>query len=407
MRFIYHHRTAGRGGEGLHISSVVNALRANGHDVQVVSPPAVDPMQRDAAVPLDKGNARTSGLERVWKWISRSCPQPVFELLEIGYNAFAFARLAPMLRGGSQVAYYERYAFLLVAGVWTAKLFGRPIILEVNEVAGVKRARAQTFVRLTKWIEQLTFSCADEIVTVSTFLQQEILKRGGKPGHVHVHPNAIDPARFDRPDRRDEVRGKHGLGDATVLGFVGWFDGWDRLERLVELVDQVRGEFPKVRLMLVGDGPVAAALAADVRSRGLEDYVVLTGPVARAEVPDYISAMDMCILPDSNEFGSPIVLFEFMVLGKPVVAPDVQPIRDVIEQGRTGFIVSRTDAADLRARVTSLLTDRAMAARMGQAARRRVLEHHTWRAVASSVEELAAAHLKEKAALDAAGVGAI
>ena len=127
----------------------------------------------------------------------------------------------------------------------------------------------------------------------------------------------------------------------------------------------------------------------------------MSGPVSRADVPDYIDAMDICVLPDSNEFGSPIVLFEFMVMGKPIVGPDVAPVRDVITHGKTGWTVSRSDAADLRSTVEHLLADPALASRVGQAGRRRALECHTWPAVGRVIERVAANALERRAALGA------
>jgi glycosyltransferase involved in cell wall biosynthesis len=390
MRFVYHHRTAGRGGEGLHISSVVRALRARSHEVVVVSPPGVDPMSSGDLVPLDKGRARVTGMGRLWKWISRSCPQPVFELLELGYNLVAALRLVPMLAGRTGLVYYERYAFLLCAGVYLARLCGHRVILEVNEVSGVKRARPQFFERLTRSLERFTFRRADEIVTVSSFLQREILSRGGTEGRVHVIPNAVDPARFDRAPRRDEIRSQLGFSeDVVALGFVGWFDKWDRLDRLVGLVDQLRHQHSHVRLMLVGDGPMTDDLRAMAEAKGLTGHMILTGPVPRSEVPDFINAMDVCILPDSNEFGSPIALFEFMACGKPVIAADVGPVRDAVEHAVTGLIVSRTDDGELRRAVAALLKDASLRERLGSAARHRVFERHTWDAVGRAVEQLA------------------
>ena len=397
MRFIYHHRTSGRGGEGVHISSVVRALRSAGHEVAVVSPPGIDPMSSAAAVPLDKGAARLSGIVRFWKWISCSCPQVLFEAAEVLYNLYAIVRLPFALCRAKRAVYYERYAFFLSAGVWLARLFGLPIILEVNEVAGTLRARPLVFVGLARWLERQTFSRADEIVTVSSYLQREVLQRGGREGHVHVVPNAIDPVRFQQANG-SAVRERLGLTGTRVLGFVGWFDKWDRLGRLLALMKELRNDHESVRLLLVGDGPAAWELSEEITREGLESLVVLSGPVARADVPNYIDAMDICVLPDSNEFGSPIVLFEFMALAKAIVAPDLAPIRDVITHGETGWIVSRTDSAALRSIVQDLLADPVLAARVGQAARRRVLERHTWAAVGGIVDQIAAEQLGRRAA---------
>ena len=394
MRFIYHHRTAGRGGEGLHITSVVSALRALGHDVMVISPPGVDPMRTADAVPLDKGDVASSGLSRLWKLVTCSFPQFAFELAEVLYNVYATVRLLPVLRRDKGAVYYERYALFLWAGVWLAKALDHRVILEVNEVAGVERARSYAFVTLAQWLERRTFAKADEILTVSSFLQREVLNRGGREGHVHLRPNAIDPKRFGgREQRRDRIRSRLGLTGTTVLGFVGWFDRWDRLDRLVDLLEKLQPTHAAARLLLVGDGPVAAELTAVISREGLEGRIVLSGPVPRDEVPDYIDAMDICILPDSNTFGSPIVLFEFMAMGKAVIAPNVQPVLDVLSDGVTGFIVNRQDNEALLRAVIRLLDGPELTRQIGEAARSTVLARHTWVAVASFVERLAADHV--------------
>ena len=67
----------------------------------------------------------------------------------------------------------------------------------------------------------------------------------------------------------------------------------------------------------------------------------------RDDVPAYIDAMDICVLPDSNAFGSPIALFEFMAMGKPCVVPDLGPMRDVIEDNATGIMFPHGDYAAL------------------------------------------------------------
>jgi glycosyltransferase involved in cell wall biosynthesis len=392
MRFVYHHRTAGRGGEGVHITSVVQALTAAGHVVHVVSPPGSDPARAVSSVPLDKGNRETSRTVRLWRWVSCSCPQVVFELIEILYNVYAAVRLLFEFASKKPDVYYQRHAFFLIAGVWIARLFGKPVILEVNDVAGIERARGQRFVRLARWIEGRAFRGADEIIVVSSLLQRIVLERGGRVGHVHVVPNAIDPERF-RHGARDAVRERLGLGQARVLGCVGWFDRRDRLDRLLDLVRSLRQITPPVRLLLVGDGPEASNLSNRLAQEGLDELVVLCGPVPRADIPDLIAAMDICILVDANEFCSPLVLFEFMAMGKPVVVPDVEPMRDVLTHETTGWIVTRHNPIALRAAVERVLSDPALALRVGNAAKRNVLDHHTWSAVATFVGRLATEQL--------------
>jgi glycosyltransferase involved in cell wall biosynthesis len=389
MKFIYHHRTQGRGGEGLHIASLIRALEAAGHELTLVSPPGVDPLQTAGAVPVDKGRTKERGIHQLWRWVSRHSPQIVFEVLELCYNLYATIRLLPMLRQYPTAVYYERYAFFLFMGVMVARWYRRPVLLEVNEVVGLKRARGQVLVSLARWLERAVFQRADAIFTVSSLLQQEVLRRGAREGTVHVMPNAVDLQWFEHHDCGMQLRQECGLADATVVGFVGWFDFWDRLDLLIDVVQKLLDLYPALRLLLVGDGPVTPTLQAKIRQHHLESTVILTGPVPRTQVPDYIDAMDICVLPDSNSFGSPIVLFEFMAGGKAVIAPDLSPIRDVVEDHVTGLIVQPGDPESLQQALTRLLDDTFLRLRLGQQARQHVMAYHTWNANGHRVAALA------------------
>ncbi len=389
MHFLYHHRTAGRGAEGNHIMSVVRALEAEGHTVGIVSPPGVDPRLTAGATPLDKGASGLRGPNRLWRFVSCSLPDFLFEIAELAYNVYAFFRVAAAIRRERPAVFYERYAFFLTGGLLAARWFGIPSILEVNEVAGIQRSRAQVFVRLCRWMERRTFRLASRIVTVSTFLTERVLERGGAPGAVTTIPNAIDPARFETPAGGREVRRRLSVNGDVVVGFVGWFDHWDRLDLLVDAFTGFRTGRPAAKLLLVGDGPVTPALAAQIEARGIGGDAILTGPVARSAVTSYIDAMDICVLPDTNPFGSPMVLFEFMAMGKPVIAPDRAPIHDVLQHGENAWIVERGEAAVLAREMERLAADPELRTRLGAQARREVLASRTWRATARTVAALA------------------
>ncbi|HBP89775.1 MAG TPA: glycosyltransferase family 4 protein [Nitrospirales bacterium] len=389
MKFLYHHRTLGRGGEGVHIASLVRALDALGHTTMVVSPPGVDPLKMAGDSPVDKDKSQVRGINRIWKIVSCWVPDFFFEMLEIGYNMYVVFRLGPILQRRSQDVYYERYAFFMFMGVYLAKYFGWTVLLEVNEVVGVQRARNQLLVPISKWFEKMVFKKADVILTVSSFLKEEVLKRRGKTGSVHVIPNAVDSQVLETKETGEHIRKRYKFDGHIVVGFAGWFDTWDRLDLLIDVVKDVHQEYPNVRLMLVGNGPVATLLSEQVRNAQLEEVVVLTGPVPRSQVLSYIAAMDICVLPDSNVFGSPIVLFEFMGMGKAVIAPDLLPIRDIIEDRKDGLIVQRGDPSSLRQALSLLLCDPALRIELGKCARRKVYGKHTWHENGKRVERFA------------------
>ena len=385
MRILYHHRTTGRGAEGNHIMAFVTPAESCGHSVTIVSPPGVDPRRSAGAVPLDKGTSRASGINRLWQLISRRAPQFVFEVSELAYNLYAALRILHTIGREQPSLFYERYAFFLFAGVAAARSRGIPVLLEVNEIGGVPRARRQVFVRLAATIERFVFSRADAIFVVSSYLRDRVITRGARPDTVYVIPNAIDPERFEMPRRHERVRSARQWNNCVVAGFVGWFDSWDRLDILIDACALVVKDAPKLRLLLVGDGPVTPLLRRRIEEHGLQRHVDLTGPVPRHDVPAYIDAMDICVLPDSNLYGSPMVLFEFMASGKAVIAPDLPPIRDVVTNGENGLIIRPGDTQALADALRTLLRDAALRTRLGENARTYVLENRTFQANADEI----------------------
>lgn len=391
MDFVYHHRTNGRGGEGVHIMGMVRALEAAGHAVNLLGPPGVDPRRTAGQTPVDKGATPARGVQRLWTWISARAPQLMFELMELAYNVFAWRTVRRALAASPGAVFYERYAFFLSAGVIAARRRGTPVLLEVNEVVGIERARRQLLTPVMRLVERATFRRADALLCVSSFLAAEATRRGARPGTVHVLPNAVDPVLFDARGSGAAVRRTLGLPEhAVVAGFVGWFDAWDRLELLIDAAGSLRATCPQLRVLLVGDGPVAPDLRARAHAAGLDDIVVFSGPVPRAQVPAFIDAMDIGVLAASNPFGSPIVLFELMGMGKAVVAADIGPVRDVMEDAVTGCIVPEGDGAALTAALARLLNEPELRRSVGARGRARVLERHTWAANGRYVADLAA-----------------
>src|SRR4051812_6992206 len=157
MEFVYHHRTNGRGGEGVHIMGVVRALEAAGHSVELLGPPGVDARRTAGAAPVDKGGAQKRGIHRLWTWTSSRAPQIVFELMEMGYNVHAWRSVRRGLSKRPASLLYERYAFYMFAGVVGARHLCRPVLLEVNEVVGIQRARRQLLTPLMRAAERSVF----------------------------------------------------------------------------------------------------------------------------------------------------------------------------------------------------------------------------------------------------------
>lgn len=380
LNILYHHRTQGRGAEGVHIASIVKALEDLGHTVTVLSPPGVNPLDPTHSIPVDKARVQTGGIQSLWTWVSRHLPNFLFELAEIAYNFPAYLRLRRTLATQRFDLVYERYAFYLVVGALLAHRYKIPFILEANEVSGIAhRARKQSFPALCARFERLLFVRCTSIHTVSSHLKKRILKQSVPDLRVHVTSNAFNLAKVKERTRQPALIRRFDLDGKTVIGFAGWFDHWDRLDFLIKVFRDLKASHPDIRLLLIGDGPVTRQLRQQVNEYGLVGEVVFTGAVARQEVYDYIALLDIAVLPHSNDFGSPVVMFEFMGLSIPVVAPKLDPILDVQCDGETALLFDPLNHEQCRDAIEQLVHSVALRQRLAKNAYAKLTAEYTWR----------------------------
>jgi glycosyltransferase involved in cell wall biosynthesis len=131
---------------------------------------------------------------------------------------------------------------------------------------------------------------------------------------------------------------------------------------LLAAIGLLAPEHPSLRLVVVGTGPMEAQLRRDVERSGLGSRVHLLG--ARDDVPHILPAFDVFVVSSRYE-GLPLALVEAMAAGLPSVATSVGGIPELLDDGRTGFLVAPGDPAALAAAVEKLLCDPKTRAEMG------------------------------------------
>ncbi len=381
-RVLYHHRTQGKAVEGVHIRGITDALRAMGVAVDVMSLPGADPYASPKAMSPTKQ-------AKWWMRLVSKLPEPFFELAELGYNAVVGWRVSRYLRQNTDVDFiYERYSLFLFMLVWIARRRGIPIVLEINDAAFVARVRPLFFRRLALAIERWILRRANGLVFVSGIFRDRALAEHGAIAPSIVTPNAANLDKFSfTPQQRAVARTRWKLDGHVVCGYLGAFVPWHAIDAFVHRIAARLVDAPRLKLLLVGDGATFPALKEFVAANGLSEQVVMTGRVAHDEVPGLIAAMDMAILPSAGDYTSPVKLFEFMACAVPPIAPDFAPIREVLQEGRTGWMFK---AGDLDAAVDAVLArsrDAAELQRVGTAARACIEADHQWR---NNVEQLLA-----------------
>ena len=374
MRILYHHRTRGRDVEGVHIRGVVGALRELGHEVSVMSFPGADPEQEQA-----HGTAQPKGRSHLGALVSRM-PGVLFEMLELGYNLVTLARMRRAFARFRPQLIYERYSLFLFATVWLARRHGIPVILETNDSALVERVRPLWLKSLARRIEGWCLRRSTGLVFISSYFRQQAEAAYGDVAPSVVSPNAADLARFD-PARHDRkrLRAERGVAGRVVCGYVGAFVHWHGVNGFVEAVAARLAEAPELVLVLVGDGRSLPEVRALVQAHGLAERILLPGRVPHNEIPAWIACMDYAVLPDSNHYGSPVKLFEFMAMGVAMVAPDYAPVAEVVSDGQTGWLFPQRQLQACVQRVLELAAQPAERQRVGAAARDYIVRERQWR----------------------------
>ena len=311
----------------------------------------------------------------------------------VAFNETAYEQARAQLHGACPAFVYQRYCAYNFTGLKLATDLEVPLVLEYNgSEIWVNRnwGKPLAHEELAERIEVLNLQRAAVVVVVSEPMRTELAGRGVDVRRVLVNPNGVDPTRYSPDIDGSAVRTSLGLDGKLVIGFIGTFGRWHGAEVLVDAFAEVVARRPDLRadlrLLLVGDGQTMPLVQDRIREHGLGDLVVLTGLVAHDEGPKHLAACDIFASPHvpnadgSQFFGSPTKLFEYMATGRGIVASDLDQIGEVLEHGKTAWLVEPGSVSSLAEGLLTLVDDPALRASLGAAAREVAARDHSWSA---------------------------
>jgi glycosyltransferase involved in cell wall biosynthesis len=372
----------GARGSSVHVDAVVTALRGLGHEVRVFSP--------HAGVRLDGFAGLATEL------IAEDVAEPPLakELGRLLYAERAVTKLLRELAEFEPDVVYERSSLFGYTGVQLAAALGAPLLLEVNAPLAREQERHRELVlrRTAGELERRVLAAADAVLAVSTAVADFARDAGVPDERLVVLRNGVDPARFHPSVPSAPTRRELGLAGARVVGFVGSLRPWHDVTTLRDAAALLHERDARTRLLVVGDGPGASAVA---RGR----WVLHAGSVPHDDVPRYLAAMDVVAVPYAADeaYFSPLKLFEAMAMAKPVVGARVGQVAETIQDGLNGLLYEPGSADDLADKLATVLKDAAFAARIGAAAREHVAREHTWEQNAREIARLAASLVRRTA----------
>lgn len=351
-------------------------------------------MERFAGTPI---LLTTAPIPTVDPWIESHLIDPgsrywdCIELPSFQLNHIFLPQADACLAGRTPSFIYQRYSRNNFCGIQLAMHYRIPLVLEFNgsEIWINRHWGTQVpYEQLSGEIEHLNLVKADLVVVVSQPLKEQIVEMGCDPEKVLVNPNGVDPDVFSPAVNGCHIRKKLNLNDETVIGFIGTFGRWHGAEvlveafiRLMKMIDP--GEIP-VKLMLIGNGLTMPGVREKVIHAGLEEHVIYAGLIPQADAPAYLAACDILAsphVPNSDGtpfFGSPTKLFEYMAMGKGIVASDLEQIGEILEHEKTALLVRPGDPDDLAKGLLRLIKRPQLCRELGRCAREVVIEKYTW-----------------------------
>ncbi len=294
------------------------------------------------------------------------------------FNPFFDLRAAGVLAG---IIRQEKVTILHAHSI-KAALVGR-LAATASRVPGLVYTLHNSFFynsvpKWQRWLAAKMERClarrTDAVIAVSEALKVELTALIGiEPGRVVTIANGIDTGHYKPASGRGESRRKLGLGRGMpIIGTVARLapqKGVTHLIRAAKILKDVFLKGKPFQLVIVGDGPLRPSLEEETRLYDLDGSVTFEG--VRGNIPDYLNAFDVFVLPSETE-GLPLVLLEAMAAGLPVVASKVGGIPEVIENNLNGLLVSPANPFEIAESIVRILDKPLWAGAMGRRGRAKI-----------------------------------
>ena len=375
-RFVFLRATPGpgtqAGGASSHINGFINAAKTEGANISVISNDHIAGLDH-TIVPFSVVPLEATGLTR--------------SAFDLRNNLLFTAGALEAIKHAPPDFIYQRYSRFTWAGVTASLSFQRPLFLEYNgsEVWVGKHWDEAGMFDLLERFERLNLEAAARVFVVSEVERSNLLRAGVSDEKIVVNPNGVDVERFRPGIGGEKARSELGIDqDEQLIGFVGTFGPWHGVLELAAAITLIPREC-RLRFLLVGAGKLRNETEEMIKVSGLADRVIFTGAVPHEHVPVLLDACDMLVSPHvpladaSDFFGSPTKLFEYMAMGKGIVASRLGQIGEVLVDEETALLVEPGDPRQLADAIVRLAGSSEMRKRLGENARRVAIEKYTWK----------------------------
>lgn len=372
-------RSAKSTSPGRKINEILNTWRALGYLVEFVCGGDMpDSVKRAAGTEYE-----ISSFYQKWYRKSKILEPAIYsaaEYRDIVNNKFTSKYLEPLQSAFCPDVIWERSSRLHNAGLIMAKKMGIPYVLEWKD--HLIPYSFSLFRWYAKLVEQQKEREADFIVVESQVLLNKLREKGIDGKKIIVAHNAVDSEKFSfNLSSRKKIRNTLGVSNKTILvGYFGSYAFYHDALRLVMAAKNIRdrGE-ENIVFLMVGNGKDFPIVKKTAKAENLLGTMLhLHSPISVTEVPDWLSALDIAVLPGSTDIICPIKVLEYMACGLATIVPDYQCNREIITDQENGLLFKPESEQSLADSILCLAHDDALRTKVGLQARNDVLTSYGW-----------------------------
>ena len=285
---------------------------------------------------------------------------------------------------------YQRYSLGNFYGIYLRRKYNLPLVLEFNGselwVSKNWNNKKIFFFDLLKRIETLNLNFADKIIVVSEVLKINLIQNGINESKILVNPNGVDTDVYKPNCGGNEIKNQFGLLNCNIVGFIGTFGVWHGAIVMAKAIVQYLKSNARTntKFLLIGEGNDLPEVKQIIFDAGFSNSVIFTGRIDQNEGPKYLDACDILLSPhipnpDGSEFfGSPTKLFEYMSMGKAIIASNLNQIGEILEHNKTAILVEPNNVEILAHAINKLILNKKIQEELGLNAREEVINNYSW-----------------------------
>jgi len=352
-------------GASIHIREVINALIKLNHEVFVIT--------------TNKGAENHENDQYAIHEVLPFTSKKLGADLRMTFTSSKLYKKAKSLFNNAKLdLIYERYELYGSAGMKLAQKFNIPFMLEVNAALLWGPKRRLNFRPLARHVENNIFRSAEVIIITTDNLRDYVIRKGVDKNKVFEVPDGVDSEKFNPKIPGIPIRKKYKLEGKQIVGFVGSLSKRQGLPTLLGAAEKCKQQIPDIHFLIVGEGFEEHKLKKLVKDNKLENIVTFTGAVSHNDIPSYIAAMDITVLPNMSIYSSPVKIFEYMAMAKPTIAPAEGQMNRFFENEKEILLIKPGDKERLANNIIKLFSDSALRKRLGSNARDKVINSYTW-----------------------------